>query len=113
MQNRKAIMRLVAVGLLLYAMVSLLAINRQLADTQRLRDTLARQAEELRREQESLEEKLAAYGQDAEMRRLAWQRLGMVMPGETVYYFIGERDGTLGQTERVGYGLGNRECIGR
>ena len=40
----------------------------------------------------SLEEQMAAYGEDAEMRRLAWERLGMVAPGETVYYFNGGTD---------------------
>ena len=87
MNSRKTIVRIVAVALLLYSLASLFTVRRELAAMKGLRQKLETQLEALRQERQELEEKLAAYGEEAEMRRLAWERLGMVSPGETVFYF--------------------------
>ena len=90
MRNRRAIVRIVAVALLLYALASLIAVRRELNTVQALQQSLAEELAQLQQEQALLEEKLAAFGEDAEMRRLAWERLRMVMPEDTVYYFTDE-----------------------
>ena len=89
MHSRTAIVRIVAVALLLYSLASLVTVRRELAAMDRLRQALQGDLTALQQERKDLEEKLAAYGQDAEMRRLAWERLGMTAPGETIYYFRG------------------------
>ncbi len=91
MHNRRGMIRILAVALLLYALASLLTVGRRLTEAQAYRDGLAQELAQLGREQEALEAQMAAYGDAEEMRRLAWERLGMVMPGETVYIFT---DGT-------------------
>ena len=92
MRSRRTIIRIVAVALLLYSLASLITVRRQLDAMQSLRGRLTEELEILRQEREVLEERLAAYGEEAEMRRLAWERLGLVAPGETVYYFNGGVD---------------------
>ncbi len=91
MQDRRGILRIIAVALLLYALASLLTVQRRLTEALSCRDSLVQELIRLDQEGTRLEERIAAYGHAEEMRRLAWERLGMVMPGETVYYFM---DGT-------------------
>ncbi|MBQ9250765.1 MAG: septum formation initiator family protein [Oscillospiraceae bacterium] len=92
MNSRSIIIRIVAVALLLYSLASLMTVHRQLDAMQCLRGRLTAELEALQQERRTLEEQMAAYGEDAEMRRLAWERLGMVAPGETVYFFNGGTD---------------------
>ena len=87
MQNRKTLLRIVSVALLLYALLSLLSVRHALAAAERRREALQAELNALIEERRRLEERMSAYGQDGEMRRLAWERLGMVAPGETVYVF--------------------------
>ena len=92
MRSRRTIIRIVAVALLLYSLASLLTVRRQLDAMQKFRQRLTDELTQLRQEQKMLEEQLTAYGEDAEMRRIAWERLGMVAPGETVFYFSSGTD---------------------
>lgn len=88
----RSIIRIVAFALLLYSLTSLITVRRQLDAMESLRGRLTEELEALQQERRTLEEQLAAYGEDREMRRLAWERLGMVAPGETVYYFSSGAD---------------------
>ena len=87
MQNRKILIRIVALGLLLYALLNLVSIQRRLRAAEARRDALTAELARLRQEQAELDGRIQAYGSDEELRRLAWERLGMVAPGEIVYYF--------------------------
>ena len=87
MNSRNTVVRIVAVALLLYSLASLFTVSRELGTMKALRQTLETELAALRQERQELEAKLTAYGEEAEMRRLAWERLGMVAPGEIVYYF--------------------------
>ena len=87
MQNRKILLRIVALALLIYALLSLLGVQRQLRSAEARREALLAELARLRQEQAELDARLAAYGSEEELRRLAWERLGMVAPGEVVYYF--------------------------
>lgn len=91
LMRSRSIIRIVAVALLLYSLASLITVRRQLDAMESLRGRLTAELEALQQERRRLEEQLTVYGEDGEMRRLAWERLGMVAPGETVYYF---RSGT-------------------
>ena len=79
-------------ALLLYSLASLFTLRRELETMSGLRQSLETELAALLQERRELEAKLAAYGEEAEMRRLAWERLGMVAPGETVYYFDSATD---------------------
>ena len=73
MQNRSVILRIVVLALLLYALASLFSRRQELR--------------ELERRNRELEARLAGEGREEELRRLARERLGMVMPGEIIFYF--------------------------
>ncbi len=92
MEHRRTLLRIVALALLLYALASLLTVRRELARAEALCRTLGGEILQLQQERRDLEAALAAYGQEQEMRRLAWERLGMVAPGERVYLFPQETE---------------------
>ena len=87
MRERDRIMRLVVLALLLYSLGNFVSarweLERQRADTQALEG----RKQALLAERQELEGSLSASGDAEQMRRLAWERLRMVMPGETVFYF--------------------------
>ena len=87
MRERDMIVRVVAVALLLYALGSFTnarwELERQQTETRRL-ETLR---EDLLAQRRALEERLALADDPAQMRRLAWEKLRMVMPDETVFAF--------------------------
>ena len=91
MLERDMIVRVVAVALLLYALGSFTnarwELERQQTETQRL-ETLR---EDLLGQRRALEERLALADDPAQMRRLAWEKLRMVMPEETVFAFARSR----------------------
>lgn len=91
MRERDMIVRVVAVALLLYALGSFTnarwELERQQTETQRL-ETLR---EDLLGQRRALEERLALADDPAQMRRLAWEKLRMVMPEETVFAFARSR----------------------
>lgn len=87
MSHKDRILRAAAVALLLYALVSLGREYRLLCRTEALAQELAETREELTRERDALEERLEEPLDEQELRRLAWERLGMVAPGERIYTF--------------------------
>ena len=98
MTNRNAILRLAALVLLLYSLFSLGREYRLLCQTQALADALAESRAALAAEAQALAERLEQPPDEREMRRLAWERLGMVAPGEKIFYFTQEeadRENTL------------------
>ena len=92
MRKQNVIIRLVLLALLLYSLGNLAAARLELV--RQREDTLAllEQEQALLAERAALEARLHSAGDPAFMRRLAWERLGMVAPGETVYFFNGGTD---------------------
>ena len=89
MRNRSLITRIVALALLLYALGSLTAVSRELDAAQHTVEALRLQRQELAAEQERLRQLLADRDDPGELERLARERLGMVSPGEKIFYFDG------------------------
>ena len=87
MRYRDRILRAAVVALLLYAMGCLAGQYRLLCRTEMLAAALAQRNEELAARREELTQLLERPPDEWEMRRLAWERLGMVAPGEKVIYF--------------------------
>ena len=54
---------------------------------------MRQQAEELRLLKADLEEKIAQGQSPEEMQQLARDRLGLVLPGEKLFYFSTDREG--------------------
>ena len=69
-----------------------------LASHRAMKRAVARSAEldaqlaELQRQNTELEEKQAHSRDDATIESIARERLGLVMPGEIVFYFISDRE---------------------
>ena len=89
MRERNLIVRLVILALLLYSLGSFVSAGRELARQRADTRALEARRQELLAERQELLAQIAAADDTAVMRRLAWERLRMVMPGETVFCFTG------------------------
>ena len=87
MQNRSVILRIVVLALLLYALASLFSRRQELREAEDRVLLMEQELRELERRNRELEARLAGEGREEEVRRLARERLGMVMPGEIIFYF--------------------------
>jgi len=92
MYSKETLIRIVLVSLLLYAALSLSATRREL----RQLDGTRREAQEtlaaLREENAQLKDSLSQDRSEEEMERLARERLGLVRPGEKIFYFFDGED---------------------
>lgn len=86
--QKNIILRIVVVALMLYALLSLVSVRGDLRRTERLADRLGQEYDQLLEENIWLTERLSSARSPEEMRSLAWQRLGLVMPGDKVFYFV-------------------------
>ncbi len=87
MYSKETLIRIVLVSLLLYSALSLFATGRELEQL----DGARREAQEtlaaLREENGQLRDSLSQDRSEEEMERLARERLGLVRPGEKIFYF--------------------------
>lgn len=101
MSNKDRILRAAAVALLLYSLVSLGREYRLLCRTEALAEALSERREALTRERDVLTERLEEPLDEQELRRLAWERLGMVAPGEKIFTFVGVEEDEADREERL------------
>ena len=92
MQNKGTIVRIVLVALMAYALLHFAAARAQLEQTRQLASALAAEQESLEAEKRRLTGLLEAGYDDGTMEAMARGRLGLVMPGETVFYFTKDRE---------------------
>ena len=92
MQNKGTIVRIVLVALMAYALLHFAAARAQLGQTRQLASALAAEQESLEAENRRLTGLLEAGYDDGTMEAMARGRLGLVMPGETVFYFTKDRE---------------------
>lgn len=90
--QRNILLRIVVVALLLYALANFAAVRGDLRRTEKLAEDYGAQVQRLRGENETLRLKLEQGMSDEEYIQLARERLGLVMPGEKIFYFIGPSD---------------------
>ena len=93
MNTRDTLICIVLISLTLYACASVAAVGGELraaaAAQQELRAELAEQAAD----NAALRETLAEGLSDEELERLARERLGLVKPGDKIFYFTTDREG--------------------
>ena len=86
-RNSETLARLLVVIVLLYMLVSFASarvrLNAALAQERELEQSCAL----LREENAALRAEAAAAGSDEALEAMARERLGLVMPGERIYYF--------------------------
>ncbi len=88
MRDRPNLICFVAVALLLYSLCSLAAVSLKLDTAERDFAALEKEYTAAVSEQKMLTERLAEGRDDSELEELARERLGLVMPGEKVFYFL-------------------------
>ena len=89
-QNR--LVPIVLLCLFLYAAASLFSSRRELTQAQALEAALERELELLQEENQRMQQKLESGFSDEEIQQLARQRLGLVLPGEKIFYFTTDRE---------------------
>lgn len=92
MNTKERILQIVAVALLAYALWSFASVQLELKQAAARSAELDAQLAELQRQNTELQEKQAHSRDDATIESIARERLGLVMPGEIVFYFISDRE---------------------
>lgn len=92
MYSRDTLLRIVAVALLLYAILSAASSSARLKKLRAAEAGLRQQLATLEQERDQLEQRLAEGISDEELERLARERLGLALPGEKIFYFT-DREG--------------------
>lgn len=87
MGDRPNLICFVAVALLLYSLFSLAAVSLKLNTAEREFAAFEKEYEVAVSEQKMLTERLDEGLDDSDIEELARQRLGLVMPGERIFYF--------------------------
>ena len=88
MTLRETLTRIVLVALLLYSLASLLTVGRELKQAERLERQLRQQTESQQALKQELERRLTQEQSPEELRQMARERLGLVLPGEKLFYFF-------------------------
>ena len=88
MKRRKSsrLTKYLLLAVIVYAVVTIVALQNDLLDSRRETSELASQAERIAQENEEWAERIAALGTDEEVMRLARERLHWVAYGEIVYH---------------------------
>ena len=91
MRNRNILWRIVLLSLLFYSVFSFLSIS---SDLEEKRQTADRLQAEIGRQQLSNSRLRAVFeqGTDTQLEAMARERLGLVLPGEKLFYFIEDRE---------------------
>ena len=87
MRDRPSLISFVAVALLVYSLCILAAASLKLDSAEKDLAALEEKYALLVSEQETLTARLESGLSDDELERLARERLGLVMPGEKIFYF--------------------------
>lgn len=84
------ITKLVIMILLVYAMVTLVYLQRQLSEKQREREILEAQITQVQQANAELSEDIAALGTEEGIEAVAREKLGLVSEGEITFFDIGD-----------------------
>ena len=93
MDSRETLLRIILVALLLYSLASTMTVGRELRQSELMAEQMRQQREQLLQLNGELEEKINQGHSPEEMEQLARERLGLVLPGEKLFYFSTDREG--------------------
>lgn len=86
------IIRIVIAALLAYALIHFCVVKSSLEEAEDARRTLGSEVQALREETNALERELQSGPNEEEIEKLARERLGLVLPGETIFSFTNAED---------------------
>lgn len=87
MRQNRVVLRLALIALLLYALGVLTAARWELRQQQATARELESKKQTLLAQSRELEGRMRAAEEPESLRRLAWERLRMLRPGEKVFFF--------------------------
>ncbi|MEG1789734.1 MAG: septum formation initiator family protein [Oscillospiraceae bacterium] len=82
--------KLVILTVALYAVISLVTVRAQVAEAEKLRQELSTQVAEMAQKNAALEYQLDHGADDEMIEEIARDKLGLVMPGEKIFYDISD-----------------------
>lgn len=86
------ILWIVIAALLAYSMIRFCAASNAYKEAEGARRALCSEVQVLREERDARARALDSGPDDREIEKLARERLGLVMPNETIFYFPGAED---------------------
>ena len=86
------IIGIVIAALLAYGILRFCVVKCLLEEAENARRTLSSEVQTLREVSDALESALSSRPDDREIEKLARERLGLVMPDETIFYFTNAED---------------------
>ena len=86
------IIRIIIAALLAYALMRFCAVKSSLEEAENALRTMSSEVQTLREETAALEEALLSPPDESEIEKLARERLGLVMPDETIFIFTNAED---------------------
>lgn len=92
MNCQKNLIRIILLSLIFYAALSLFSASHELRQARALEARLASSLQALEEENLLLQQELEKEMSDEELAQLARQRLGLVLPGEKIFYFTTDRE---------------------
>ena len=94
MDAKEPLIRIVLLALLLYAACCLASTKRDLAAAGMYEASLKARLAVVEKDNLAVSERLTEGWSTEELEQLAWERLGLVLPGEKIFRFISDsRDG--------------------
>ncbi len=93
MDSRETLLRIILVSLLLYSLAGAVTVGRELRQAEQMAEQMRQQEAQLLQLNGELQEKIARGYSPEEMEQLARERLGLVLPGEKLFYFSTDREG--------------------
>lgn len=90
MHTYSVLLRIVAVALLLYSLFLFASTAGSLSDARLILDRAQAQMAALEQEKATYEQRIGSLENERYMEALARERLGLVRPGEKVFYFTSE-----------------------
>lgn len=82
--------KLVVAIIIVYSMVTLVSLQQQVTDKRAQADQLADQIETVQEANAQLQQGIDALGTDAGVENTARSDMGLVKPGEIIFYDVGE-----------------------
>ena len=92
MDTKESLIRIILLSFLLYSALSLAASGRELHEALARQEQLNAQLAALDAERQAMQARLNARISPEEIEQLARQRLGLVRPGEKIFYFTDRED---------------------
>ena len=92
MNSHENLIRIVLLSLLFYAVISFISSGHKLSEARIIETELTSALEALEAWKLQMRQRLESDMSDEELAQLARQRLGLVLPGEKIFYFTTDRE---------------------